>query len=101
MLTRGEDVEAHALEERGWSISAIARHLGYSQSYPTFVRHIRKKGLRPHCEACTGVDGRETIEIDHPPGEEIQWDWFERRRAGQLGRGQPCVCWQRTRSIDL
>jgi len=139
MLTRGEDVEAHALRERGWSISAIARHLGrdrktvrsylngervpgvrarpdvpdpmaeyekyirarfgddhhvwgtvlfeevkglgYSQSYPTFVRQIRKQGLRPHCEACTGVDGRDTIEIDHPAGEEIQWDWFERRRA--------------------
>ena len=28
MLTRGEDVEAHALRKRGWSISAIARHLG-------------------------------------------------------------------------
>ena len=28
MLTQGEDVEAHALKERGWSISAIARHLG-------------------------------------------------------------------------
>jgi hypothetical protein len=27
MLTQGEDVEAHALKERGWSISAIARHL--------------------------------------------------------------------------
>ena len=38
-------------------------------------------GLRPHCEACTGVKGRDTIEIDHPPGEEIQWDWFERRNA--------------------
>ena len=139
MLTRGEDVEAHALRKRGWSISAIARHLdrdrktvraylnneripgvrdrpdspdplaeyekylsarftddhhvwgtvlfeevkglGYSQSYPTFVRQVRKKGLRPHCEACSGVKGRDTIEIDHPPGEEIQWDWFERRRA--------------------
>jgi transposase len=139
MLTRGEDVEAHALKERGWSISAIARHLGrdrktvrsylngerlpgvrarsdvpdpladyekyirarftddhhvwvtvlfeevkglgYSQSYPTFVRQIRKRGLRPHCGACSGVAGRDTIEIDHPAGEEIQWDWFERRRA--------------------
>ena len=28
MLTHGEDVEAHALQERGWTISAIARHLG-------------------------------------------------------------------------
>jgi hypothetical protein len=27
MLTQGEDVEAHALKERGWAISAIARHL--------------------------------------------------------------------------
>src|ERR1700733_7655150 len=28
MLTHGEDVEAHALKQRGWSISAIASHLG-------------------------------------------------------------------------
>jgi len=138
MLTQGEDVEAHALRERGWSISAIARHidhdrktvrsylngerqpgkrrssvsdplavvehyvrlrftddchvwatalydevvpLGYTQSYPSFVRQIRKRGLRPHCEACRGVKGRDTIEIDHPAGEEIQWDWLERRNA--------------------
>jgi hypothetical protein len=27
VVTQGEDVEAHALAERGWSISAIARHL--------------------------------------------------------------------------
>jgi transposase len=138
MLTQGEDVEAHALKERGWSISAIARHLGrdrktvraylngerqpgvrvrtipdplepfvgyiaarfaddhnlwgtalydevvalgYPLSYPSFVRQIRQRGLRPHCEACSGVKGRDTIEIDHPAGEEIQWDWFERRHA--------------------
>jgi transposase len=138
MLTQGEDVEVHALHARGWSISAIARHLerdrktvrsylngnrepgvrattvvdplaefeayirarfiddphlwatslfdevvalGYARSYPSFVRQVRDRGLRPHCEACSGVKGRDTIEIDHPPGEEIQWDWFERRRA--------------------
>jgi len=138
MLTQGEDVEVHALKERGWSISAIARHtgrdrktiraylsgerqpgvrvqsdpdplepfvgyvrarfaddhnlwgtalydevvpLGYPLSYPSFMRGIRLRGLRPHCEACAGVKGRDTIEIDHPPGEEIQWDWFERRHA--------------------
>src|ERR671924_448052 len=28
MLAREEHVEAHALRARGWSISAIARHLG-------------------------------------------------------------------------
>jgi transposase len=55
--------------------------LGYSLSYPSFVRQLRAAGLRPHCEACEGVGGRESIEIDHLAGEEIQWDWFERRRA--------------------
>lgn len=138
MLTWRDDVEIHALRERGWSISAIARHLdrdrktvraylngdrepgrraraapdalgrfvpylaarfgddphlwasalfdevvalGYDRSYVTFARQLRLRGLRPHCEACAGVTGRATIEIDHPAGEEIQWDWFERRRA--------------------
>ena len=138
MLTYGEDVEAHALFQRGWTISAIARHLdrdrktvraylngervpgvrarscpdplgpftdyltarfaddphvwasalfdevgrlGYPLSYPSFARQVRLAGLRPHCEACRGVKGRDTIEIDHPAGEEIQWDWFERRNA--------------------
>ena len=28
MLSRGENVEVNALVERGWNISAIARHLG-------------------------------------------------------------------------
>ena len=55
--------------------------LGYPRSYPSFVRWIRHHGLRPHCERCAGVTGRATIEIAHPPGDEIQWDWFERRRA--------------------
>jgi hypothetical protein len=55
--------------------------LGYDRSYVTFARQLRLRGLRPHCEACTGVKGRATIEIDHPAGEEVQWDWFERRRA--------------------
>jgi transposase len=138
MLTQGEDVEVQALRRRGWSVSAIARHLGrdrktvrvylrgerqpgvragvrpdplaafvpylaarfaddphlwatalydevvplgYRLSYVSFARQLRRAGLRPHCEACSGVGGRDTIEIAHPPGEEIQWDWFERRDA--------------------
>jgi predicted transcriptional regulator len=28
MLTREDDVDAHACRAKGWSISAIARHLG-------------------------------------------------------------------------
>jgi len=55
--------------------------LGYELSYPSFARQLREHGWRPHCEACSGVKGRDTIEIEHPPGEEIQWDWFERRHA--------------------
>ena len=134
MLTQEEFVEMHALRKRGWSISAIARHLGrdrktvrahlqgervagqrrragedrfekfepylrqrlgddphlwgtalydevkdlgYPQSYPTFVRQLRRRRLRPHCSACSGVKGQPTAQIEHPPGEECQWDWLE------------------------
>ena len=55
--------------------------LGYSQSYQSFTYNIRNLSLRPHCEACSNVKGRDTIEIPHPSGEEIQWDWFERRHG--------------------
>jgi transposase len=160
MLTQGEDVEADALKKRGWSTSAIARHLGrdrgtvraylngerqpgvrvstapdplapfetyikarfgddhhiwatalfdevvalgYDRSYPSFARQLREHGWRPHCEACAGVKGRDTIEIEHPPGEEIQWDWFERRRAPWGGTAYVLLgtlpCSSRTRGV--
>lgn len=51
--------------------------LGYEQSYPTFTRKLRERGLRPRCEACVGVKGRATVVIEHPPGEEVQRDWDE------------------------
>jgi len=136
MLAQEEYVEVHALRRRGWSISAIARHLGknrrtvrayldgrvpgeraafaepdpfdpfeayvrqrlsddphvwasalfdevvalgYAQSYPTLVRKIRHRGLRPSCGACAGTRGGAAAIIDHPPGEECQWDWTELR----------------------
>src|SRR5436190_16871749 len=47
MISRGEDVEAHALHERGWSISAIARHLGRDRG--TIREHLngtRQAGVR-------------------------------------------------------
>ena len=31
MLTREDDVDAHALSRQGWTISAIARHLGHDR----------------------------------------------------------------------
>jgi transposase len=134
MFTGEEEVEATALRKQGWSITAIASHLGrdrktvraylngtrvagerrraepdpfepfvlylrerlredphvwatalydevsalgFPLSYQSFTRGLRARELRPHCEACDGVKGRATIEIEHPPGEEIQWDWDE------------------------
>jgi transposase len=133
MFTREEDVDAHALRRQGWSISAIARHLGrdrktirahleerrepgvrardddpfaafvayvrqrlrddphlrasvldrelrelgFDASYQTLTREIRARDLRPRCDACGGPKRAATIEIDHPPGEETQWDWLE------------------------
>lgn len=134
MLALEECVEVHALKQRGWSISAIARHLGrdrktvraylsgervpgertpaeadpfdrfeayvrqrlsddphvwasalfdevaawgYAQSYVTFARKVRNRRLRPSCGACAGTRGGARAIIDHPPGEEVQWDWLE------------------------
>ena len=129
-------MEIHALKNQGWTISAIARHVGrdrktvraylnadrevgvranevadpfdrvesyvrqrlfedrhlratvlfvevqalpggYGRAYQTFTRQIRDRQLRPHCEACAGVKGRAHADIEHPAGEEIQWDWLE------------------------
>lgn len=134
MLTREEDIDAHALRRQGWTISAIARHLGrdrktiraylagerepgvrrrtiadpfepfaeycsrrlaedphlwattlfdevlelgYAGSYPTFTRQLRTRSLRPSCEACRPTRGRPVAVIEHPAGEETQWDWVE------------------------
>ena len=142
MITHGEDMQVHALRKQGWSISAIARHLGrdrktirdylsgkripqkratskepqfntyeefiksrleddkhlwastlyfevvelgYTQCYSTFTHYLRLRVLRPHCEHCSGSKGRQTIEIPHPNGEEIQWDWNDEEKWS-LGR---------------
>jgi hypothetical protein len=55
--------------------------LGWDAGYQALTRGVRRHRLRPRCEACAGVRGRDTIEIAHPAGAELQWDWFERRRA--------------------
>ena len=47
MLTQGEDVEAHALKERGWSISAIARHLDRDRkTVRAYLNGDRQPGVR-------------------------------------------------------
>jgi hypothetical protein len=51
---------------------------GFDRSYPTLVRELRRLALRPVCLVCQQRRGRApTTEIDHPAGEEIQWDWLE------------------------
>ena len=133
MLTREDDIDVHALRRQGWTISAIARHLGrdrktiraylagrqagvrapagpdgfapfvdycsarltedphlwamtlfdevvelgYDRAYSTFTRQLRARNLRPHCEPCSPTTGRPVAVIEHPAGEETQWDWVE------------------------
>jgi transposase len=133
MLTRENDIDVQALHRQGWTISAIARHLGrdrktiraylggrqagvrarsepdpfeafagycgqrlrddphlwastlfdellelgYDRSYPTMTRQVRARGLRPACEPCRPTKGRAVAVIEHPAGQETQWDWVE------------------------
>lgn len=51
--------------------------LGYAGSYQTLTRQIRTRGLRPACLACAHVTARPNAIIEHPPGEETQFDWVE------------------------
>ncbi len=54
------------------------RAAGFERSYPTLVRELRRLQLRPLCLVCQQRRGRApTVEVDHPVGEEIQWDWLE------------------------
>ena len=47
MFSTGEDVEAHALRKRGWSISAIARHLGRDRkTVRDYLEGRRQPGVR-------------------------------------------------------
>jgi transposase len=51
---------------------------GFARAYTTLVGELRRLELRPVCLTCAHRRGDAvTTEIDHPPGEEIQWDWLE------------------------
>jgi len=134
MLTWENCVEAQALRSKGWSISAIANHLGHDRktiraylngerrpgerklarpeamtefldycrqrlvddphlwsttlfdevvalgfggSYQAFTASIRRHELRPRCVACAANRNKDRSVIEHPAGEEVQWDWLE------------------------
>ncbi|KDE97224.1 transcriptional regulator [Mycolicibacterium aromaticivorans JS19b1 = JCM 16368] len=51
--------------------------LGYAMSYQTLTRQVRDRKLRPVCEACLTATERPNAVIEHPPGEETQWDWLD------------------------
>ena len=47
MLTREDDIEAHALRKKGWSITAIARHLGRDRkTVRAYLNGDRVPGVR-------------------------------------------------------
>jgi hypothetical protein len=41
------------------------------------TRKLRERQLRPHCEPCSSSNGRAHVDIEHPSGVEVQWDWLE------------------------
>jgi ribosome modulation factor len=52
MITREEDIDAHALHRQGWTISAIARHLGRDRkTIRAYLRGDRQPGLRARAAA--------------------------------------------------
>ncbi len=53
MLTREEDVDAHALHQKGWTISAIARHLGRD-----------RKTIRAYLTGARVADARRPAGVD-------------------------------------
>ena len=47
MLTAGEDMEISSLRKRGWSISAIARHIGRDRkTVRAYLSGDREPGVR-------------------------------------------------------
>jgi transposase len=59
MFTQGEDVEAHALRQRGWSVSAIARHMGRNRRT---VRAYLSGERQPGKRRPAGSDGFAVVE---------------------------------------
>ena len=50
---------------------------GSTASYPTLTRQIRARRLRPVCSRCGRATERANAIIEHPAGEETQWDWLD------------------------
>jgi hypothetical protein len=62
---------------------------GFGRAYTTLVGELRRLELRPVCLVCAHRRADQvTTEIDHPAGEEIQWDWLE-LSAADVPWGEP------------
>ncbi|WP_422117680.1 IS21/IS408/IS1162 family transposase [Brachybacterium sp. UNK5269] len=75
-----EYVAARLIEDPHlWAVTLLdeLRPLGFEGSYQTLTRQIRERSLRPACQACAHVTKRPNAVIEHPPGEETQFDWLE------------------------
>jgi transposase len=74
-------ITARFAEDAHLEATVLFRELaeaGFARSYPTLLRELRRLRLRPVCVVCQHRRGDVvTVEIEHPPGEEIQWDWLE------------------------
>ncbi len=53
------------------------RRLGYERSYQCFTAELRGRQPGPICPDCLSARSRSTVELEHKPGEEAQWDWVE------------------------
>ena len=51
--------------------------LGFALSYQSLTRNIRHRNLRPVCQDCRSATERPNAIIEHPAGDETQWDWLE------------------------
>jgi hypothetical protein len=51
--------------------------LGFAGSYQAFTASIRRHELRPRCAACAANKNKDRAVIEHPAGQEVQWDWLE------------------------
>jgi transposase len=74
-------IEARFEEDPHLEATVLHRELvdaGFARAYTTLVGELRRLDLRPVCLTCAHRRGDQvTTEIDHPAGEEIQWDWLE------------------------
>ena len=92
MLTREDDVDAHALHRRGWTVSAIARHLGHDRkTIRAYLSGERSAGVRQPAghdpfDRFDGVRPEARRHFVDPAGGDDC-----RTRSGRCQRGKHCL----------